>query len=174
MEGVTQSPKAVDDALGAVPGAGVGNGARSSTRAVIGLERLALGALSGCAIAAGVALFAFPAARAKEPPEAFRAAGTALPFLAMIFILAASRLRGMLLNAARRQAKFSSSLPELIAAYRRAVWVDFILLEMVAWLGVAMVPLTGSVRYALVLIVVAILGMAVRWPRLPELDRLKR
>ncbi|HXU30737.1 MAG TPA: hypothetical protein VN851_09190 [Thermoanaerobaculia bacterium] len=149
--------------------------ARERTRAVSGLERLALGALSGCAVAAGVALFAFPAARAKQPPEAFRAAGTALPFLAMIFILAASRLRGMLLNAARRQAKFSSSsVPDLIAAYRRAIRIDFILLEMVAWLGVAMVPLTGSVRYALVLIVVAILGMAVRWPRLPELDRLAR
>jgi hypothetical protein len=167
MEGVTQNPEAADDALGKSP--------RSSARAISGLERLALGALFGCAIAAAVALFAFPAARAKEPPEAFRAAGTALPFLAMIFILAASRLRGMLLNAARRQAKFSSSsLPDLIAAYRRAIWVDFILLEMVAWLGVAMVPLTGSVRYALVLIVAAILGMAVRWPRRPELDRLSR
>lgn len=171
MEGVTEGPEATDDALGVAPA----TAARFSTRAVTGLERLALGALSGCVIAAAVALFAFPAARAKEPPEAFRAAGTALPFLAMIFILAASRLRGMFLNAARRQAKFSSSsLPDLIAAYRRAIWIDFILLEMVAWLGVAMVPLTGSVRYALVLIVAAILGMAVRWPRRPELERLAR
>jgi len=171
MAGLTQGPEVTDDA----PGVSADTAARFSTRAVTGLERLALGALSGCAIAAAVALFAFPAARAKEPPEAFRAAGTALPFLAMIFILAASRLRGMFLNAARRQAKFSSSsLPDLIAAYRRAIWIDFILLEMVAWLGVAMVPLTGSVRYALVLIVAAILGMAVRWPRLPELERLAR
>ncbi len=149
--------------------------ARARTRTISGLERLALGALSGCVVAAALALFAFPAALAKEPPEAFRAAGTALPFLAMIFILAASRLRGMLLNAARRQAKLSSTaLPDLLAAYRRAIWIDFILLEGVAWLGLAMVPLTGSVRYALVLIVAAILGMVVRWPRLPELERLAR
>ncbi len=144
-------------------------------RAVAGLERLAFGALAGSALATGAALFAFPRAGTTEPPEAFRLAGTALPFLAMILILAASRLRGTLLNAARRQARFSpAAAPELIAAYRRAIWLDFALLEMVAWLGVAMVPLTGSVRYALVLIAAAVLGMAVRWPRLADLERLAR
>lgn len=169
MEGLTQGPEIAkaDDPLG--------RSARERNRTASGLERLALGALAGCLIAAAVALFAFPAARSKEPPEAFRVAGTALPFLAMILILAGSRLRGMLINAALRQVRISpASLPDLFAAYRRAFWLDFILLEMVAWLGVAMVPLTGSVRYALVLIVAAVLGMVVRWPRLPELDRLAR
>jgi hypothetical protein len=167
MEGMTRSPATPDNAL--VPSA------NWAARAVVGLQRLALGALVGCVIASGVALFAFPAAGKTEPPEAFRAAGMALPFLAMILILAASRLRGALLNAARRQARLSPfSAPELIAAYRRATRVDFALLESVAWLGVAMVPLTGSVRYALVLIVASLLGMVVRWPRTSELERLAR
>ncbi len=159
---------------------------RSRRRAVVGLERLALCALAGCAVAAAVSVFGFPAARGVEPPQALRVAGTALPFLAMILILAASRLRGTLLEAARRQARLapvslgstssagSAASPELIAAYRRATRVDFTLLESVAWLGVAMVPLTGSIRYALVLIAAAVLGMLVRWPRLSTLDGLAR
>ncbi len=148
---------------------------RSRRRAVVGLERLALCALAGCAVAAAVSVFGFPAARGVEPLEALHVAGTALPFLAMILILAASRLRGTLLDAARRQARLEPSpSPDLIAAYRRATWVDFSLLESVAWLGVAMVPLTGSIRYALVLIAAAVLGMLVRWPRLSTLDGLAR
>ena len=168
MEGLTQRPADTGDAL-------LASAAQERARAMVGLERLALGAIAGCVIAAGVALFGFPAAGAKEPPEAFRAAGMAIPFLVMILILAASRVRGVMLRAARRLALLSpASGRELTAAYRRAILLDLVLLEMVAWLGVAMVPLTGSVRYALVIVVAALLGMAVRWPRLSELDALAR
>lgn len=149
--------------------------AQESARTVAALERVALGAVASCAVAAAVALFAFPGTAHREPPEALRAAGTAIPFLAMILILVASRVRGVMLRAARRLALLSSpSGSELARAYWRANLLDLVLLELVAWLGVAMVPLTGSIRYALVMIVAAAVGMAVRWPRRSELDALAR
>ncbi len=168
MEGLTQRPEGSGDVL-------LAPSAQERARAMAGLEKLALGAIAGCVAAAGVALFGFPVAGAKEPPEAFRVAGTAIPFFAMILILAASRVRGVMLRAARRLALLSpASGRELTAAYRRVILLDLVLLEMVAWLGVAMVPLTGSVRYALVIVVAALLGLAVRWPRLSELEALAR
>lgn len=171
MEGLTQRPGAAGDTDDVLLAAS----ARERARTVSTLERVALGAVASCAVAAAVALFAFPGAAIREPPEALRAAGTAIPFLAMILILAASRLRGVMLRAAARLARLSSAAgSELAAAYRRVILIDLALLELVAWLGVAMVPLTGSVRYALVLIVAAAVGMAVRWPRLSELEYLAR
>ncbi len=155
-------------------GSDAGTLGNPSARAIVGLERLALAALVGCAVATGVALFAFPDAADAKRPEALRAAGTAIPFLGMILILAASRLRGTLLRAAQRQARLGPAPPDLVPAYLRAVAVDLFLLESVAWLGVAMVPTTGSVRYALVMIVAGVLGIAVRWPRRAELERLAR
>lgn len=171
MEGLTQRPGAAGETGDVL----LASAAQERARAMAGLERLAFAAIAGGVAAAAVVLFGFPAAGTKEPPEAFRAAGTAIPFLAMILILAASRVRGVMLRSARRLALlYPASGRELTAAYRRAIVLDLALLEMVAWFGVAMVPLTGSVRYALVIVVAALLGLVVRWPRRSELDALAR
>ena len=120
---------------------------------------------------------------AKAP---FSALSLALTFFAMILLLLASRLRGMILGQARRpglapraaMAPLAPPAPDtggvLAAAYVRATLLSFGLLAAVGGAGLAVGLLSGSALYGLVLCGSGFLGMLARWPRAAEVERLAR
>lgn len=102
-----------------------------------------------------------------------------LTFLAMVLILLSSRLRTSILRGALRSGLRSSqllgvNLDTLIAAYRRATLVSFLILEFAALLGLLIGLLSGIAFYGIFLCAASLFAMVTRWPRPEEVDRLAR
>jgi hypothetical protein len=143
---------------------------------------LAAGVLACAGLVAGLVPRGWAGPPAKAP---FSALSLALTFFAMILLLLASRLRGMILGQARRpalapRAAMSPPAPPaedngaMLAAYARATLLSFGLLAAVGGAGLAVGLLSGSALYGLVLCGAGFLGMLARWPRAAEVERLAR
>lgn len=132
------------------------------------------------ALAAGVALFAILSwLLVRQAGEAVPGTPPAVPLtlslLAGILILLSSRFRSSIL---RRAFPRSPVLPvgseAVLAAYGRATLVSFVLLEAATLLGLVVALVSGSATYGVVLCAAGAFGMATRWPRAAEVDRLVR
>lgn len=98
-----------------------------------------------------------------------------LTFLAMVLILLSSRLRTSILRGAlRSRVVLGVNLDALIAAYRRATLVSFLILEFAALLGLLIGLLSGIAFYGIFLCAASLFAMVTRWPRPEEVDRLAR
>ncbi len=98
-----------------------------------------------------------------------------LTFLAMVLILLSSRLRTSILRGALRTGiVLGVNLDTLIAAYRRATLVSFLILEFAALLGLLIGLLSGIAFYGIFLCAASLFAMITRWPRAEEVDRLAR
>jgi len=98
-----------------------------------------------------------------------------LSLLAAILILLSSRLRSTVLRRAfPRSAALAVDPGLVLGAYQRATLLSFAMLEAAALLGLLVAFTSGSAIYGSVLCAASAFGMATRWPRASEVDRLVR
>lgn len=98
-----------------------------------------------------------------------------VPLLAAIFaVLSAGHLvLAQLLFASRARAAEKLPTPEeRLASYRVAVIIAFAIREAVALYGLVLTLLSGDPRWCLGFGVVALVSMALGWPRRSEMERL--
>lgn len=93
----------------------------------------------------------------------------------MILILLSSRLRSSILRRAIPTNPVLKPDPEtVLAAYKRATLVSFLLLETAALLGIGVALLSWTLFYGLILCIAILLAMFTRWPNAAELGRILR
>lgn len=100
-----------------------------------------------------------------------------LSLIAVAIILVASRLYAMMMGRVSRgggSLVVQAQAATVIDTYFRATLVSFALLEAIGLLGLVVAVLTGMLRHALVLCLVAALAMLIRWPRRGALQALLR
>jgi hypothetical protein len=173
-----QSPEPKVVPFPAAPGTPVGAFAaptlsqleRHALTALIGRRvrrvQLACGMMLG---SVGLLAAASPIVARLAPVPAAAASGLSLTLtcLAALLVLVTSRVQALMLARAGRgmQTPGAALAGELVGAYVRATAVGFALLDTAAVLGVLVAAVTAASRYALVICVVAALGMLARWPR---------
>jgi len=130
------------------------------------------------ALLTAVVLYAASAwilAGSAAPPDLPVSVPLLLSLLAAILILLSSRLRSTVLRRALpRSATLRVEADAVLAAYRRATLISFAMLEAAALLGLLVAFTSGSAIYGTVLCAASAFGMATRWPRASEVDRLVR
>jgi hypothetical protein len=98
-----------------------------------------------------------------------------LSLFAALLILLSSRIRSSILRRAFPRSPVLPTDPDaVLAAYWRATLISFAILEIAALLGLLVALTSGSATYGVVLCLVSAFGMATRWPRATEVDRLVR
>ena len=99
----------------------------------------------------------------------------ALSLLTAMLILLSSRVRSSILRRAfPRSALLQVNPDTVLAAYGRASWIGFAILEVAALLGLAISLILGSALYGIIICITSLFGMLTRWPRASEVDRLLR
>ncbi|HEX6903526.1 MAG TPA: hypothetical protein VF789_27665 [Thermoanaerobaculia bacterium] len=105
-------------------------------------------------------------------PKAFR---ISLALFAAILILISSRYRTMILRrAVPRSAELEVKPETLLAAYRRATLISFVILSVASLVGLMVALGSGLAVYGIVLCGASALAMLSRWPRATEVDHLVR
>lgn len=120
---------------------------------------------------------AFLLANTPRPPWLYLpdAIPISLTVFSMILILLSSRLRSTILRRGiPRNPALKPETETVLASYKRATLISFLLLETAALFGIGVALVSWTWYYSLILCIAVLLAMFTRWPNAGELGRILR